>query len=123
MICAEAKKMNHLNTMYYNDILFRYFQIFLTNKLLHWNVSKSPSSNSITLSKGKANILSKHIYIIYRTSLQNVHWKSINCKLFFVKNIANPFTGGTTPTHPQKTDLLNLDCKKKRLLMVNKKIY
>lgn len=62
-------------------------------------MSVNLNSNLITFSKEKANILSKYSYTIYRTSLQNVNWKSTNCKLFFV-NIANPFTRGTIRTLP-----------------------
>lgn len=97
MILAEEKKKkkkrkkNHLKTMYYNDTLFKYFQIFLTNKLLHWNVSQSLCSNRITLSKGKANILSKYIYIIYRTSSQNVNWKSYQLQIIFCKEYSKSF--------------------------------
>lgn len=69
-------------------------------------MSVNLNSNSITFSKEKANILSKYIYTIYRTSLQNVNWKSINYQFFFVKNIANPFTRGTYHSYPPLKDRL-----------------
>lgn len=68
---------------------------FFSQISYYTEMSVNLNSNSITFSKEKANVLSKYCYTIYRTSLQNVNWKSINCKLFFVKNIANPFTRGT----------------------------
>lgn len=75
--------------------IFRFF----SQISYYTEMSVNLNSNSITFSKEKANIFSKYSYTIYRTSLQNVNWKSTNCKLFFV-NLANPFTRGTIRTLP-----------------------
>lgn len=58
--------------MYYNAIVLRFFSdsfpqaSYYTELVVNLLVK-------LTLSKRKANILCKYIYIIYRTYLQNVH--------------------------------------------------
>lgn len=103
MIWAERnniKEMNHLNTIYDNDILLRYFQIFFISKLSHWNGGKSFNSNSITQQKRIFNVNTfilfiKHIYLMLIGKVPTAR--------YFLMSIANPVTRSAMPSPKRLT--------------------
>lgn len=88
--------MNYLNTMYYNDFCSDIF-IFFSQKNYYSRILVYLLVHSILSVKEKPIILSKYIYITYRT-LHRILTEKVLTANFFVKNTEESFTRGATPT-------------------------